>query len=380
METVLYAPIFANRRVALASQFALRYMTMASLIAWRATCRDTYLVATKELRHSLHTMLARFVPDPVAFLRYLTRWGAIIVGQAALSHILYDPSIFSRTLELATSNLVFENFVHGLDHRLHSGPHAVGVNIVAKLAPPAWLSLRHITRITELELASGPVMHVYESATPSACDVVSGAWTTLLMNYVSESSFGCAYPRLKLNYRGLLCDGRIGCLRWLDQATHDHLRARGAEFIFHSLAWPGPSYSMSPYSSSSSTSPPLAAPCGKTIHVCPFQGGYFGDPGSLVVFYDGFCVNLPLLRYTCAPPYGSMSAWRIAMKAMCAGQCAVDESVLPAYVTCIILQFMHDTPFVCGPEDPTAARTTPAGSPIFALTTSSSRVARRMSI
>ena len=358
---------------------------MASLIAWRATCRDAHLVATKELRHSLHALLARFVPDPIAFLQYLTRWGAIIVGEAALSHILHDPSVCNRTLELAIGNLVFHDFVHGLDHFLHSGPNAIGVNLVPKLAPPAWRSLRHITRITELELASGPVIHVYESASPSACDVVCGAWTTLLMNYVSESSFGCAYPRLTLNYRGLLCDGRIGCLRALDQATHDRLRGHGAQFIFHSLAWPGPSYSISPYSSP--TSPPSAAPCGKTIHVCPIQGWYFGDAGSLVVFYDGFCVNLPLLRYECAPPYGSMCAWRIPMKATCAGRCAVDESVVPAYGISIIVRFMDDDtpePSVCYDQPahaalPATASLAGASDPLTSIA-SFPRVVRRMTI
>ena len=87
---------------------------MASLLAWRRTCRDAYLLATKELRRTLHSLLARFIPQPIAFLRYLTRWGALVIGVAALSHILLDPSLCKKNLKLAVGNLIFEPFTRVL--------------------------------------------------------------------------------------------------------------------------------------------------------------------------------------------------------------------------------------------------------------------------
>ncbi|PIL37750.1 hypothetical protein GSI_01444 [Ganoderma sinense ZZ0214-1] len=367
METVIYAPIFSNRRVALASQFAMKYMTMVSLLAWRATCPK--------------------VPLPGATLSF-----PVVL---ALSHILHDPSICNRTLELATHNRVpLETFVQHIARPLLLSRHVVSV--VQKTPLPPFPTLRHIARIVEVRLASGLAIHVYASVTPAACDVVSGQWTTVLMNYVSERSFGCAYPRLTLRYRGLLCDGRFGPMRAEDRAAHDHLRARGVEFVLHSEAWPGPVYSMGPYSESPSPflGPPTATAsgggqgCGKTMHICPLQGRYFGDAGSLVVFYDGFLVSLAVLRDESVPPYGPMVAWRIPMTHECEGRCAVDESVLPAYVICEIVQLMDETRYildVLARRDPVLRPTLAVGtidlSSRAVTTASSSRVvARRLSI
>ncbi len=373
METVLYAPVFANRyaprtslthdtstrsysirRAALASQFAFQYMTMASLLAWRATCRDTHLLATKEIRHSLYALVARFFPEPRPFLRYLTRWRALVVSQAALSHVLHDPSVCEWTVELAVGNLVFQPFVCHMTRLLPFGSQVV--SITEKPVPPSFPMFRYITRIAELRSTTGPVIQVYESATPSPCDVVCATWTTALMNFVMESSLGCAYPRLTLHYRGMLCDGRTDSRSQLDNATRDHLQAKGFEFAHYSTAWP--SYSAGPYSMSI----PSTVGCGKTLYVCPFQGRYFGDPGSLVVFFHEFFVDLDELRKRCVAPYGPMSVWRIPTKGTCEGRCVEDECVLPAFVISITLQFIEDRSTFVLPDNPfgtTVAGTSP---------------------
>ncbi|PIL26238.1 hypothetical protein GSI_11993 [Ganoderma sinense ZZ0214-1] len=311
METVLYAPIFANRRVALAGKFAFPYMPMASLLAWRRTCRDTYLLATKELRRSLLVLLARFFPDPVDFLRALTRWGGMIVGEAALSQVLHDPSVCTNTLEIAVGITSFQHFLHVLTRIIPFGTHTV--NEMNKPAPPSFPTLRRIARIAEFQLASGLIVQVYQSYTSSACDVVCGAWTTALMNFVTQSSFGCAYPRLTLNYRGISCDGRMQSRRWFDRTTDERLRSKGFELAPYTAAWA--SFSTGPYSSSLRPTPTRG--CGKILHICPFQGRYFGDPGSLIVFFDGFFVDLHGLRQSRVAPYGTMTAWRIPTQQRC---------------------------------------------------------------
>lgn len=323
--------------LALTAQFALEYMPMSSLLAWRATCRDNYLLVTQRLRRLLYSMLAGFFPDPHRFIHTLTRWGGLIVGEAALCLILnYSSLPTGVTLELAVGNLVFDKFVEHITHLIPFGSHLV--NCIDKPSPPSFPTLRHISRIAEFYLTSGQIVHIYESSTPSACDVVCGAWTTALMNFVTASSIGCAYPRLTLNFCGVLCDGRTNAKRWIDNGTYDRLRKLGFRFTAYGPTWP--SFSTSPYS----LSLPSSVGCGKLLHVCPSQARYFGDPGSLVVFFDGFFVDLGELRDLSIAPYGVMTAWRIPTNGICEGRCIEDESVLPAFVITMIIQFFEDQP------------------------------------
>ena len=291
-------------------------MSTTSLLAWRATCRDSYLVVTKRPRDLLSALIARFFIHPHRFIRDLTRWGVLLVGEAALSIILNDPSISDKTLELAVGNASFERFVWHLSKVLPLGTHVV--NHIDKPSPPSFPYLRNITRIAEFYLTTGLVVHVYESSSASACDVICGAWTTALMNFVTVSSFGCAYPRLTLNFHGLLCDGRIEGRRWLDHITHDRLHKKG--FLFRRYTSPQSNFLASPYA----PSPPNPVGCGKTIYVCPFQARYFGDSGSLVVFFDGFFIDLDELRDLSVAPYGPMTAWRIPTDGTCDGHCIED--------------------------------------------------------
>ena len=327
---------------------------MASLLAWRRTCRDAYLLATKELRRALHSLLARFIPRPVAFLRHLTRWGALVIGAAALSHILLDFSLCETNLELAVGNLVYEPFIRSLVRLL--SVDTGNVAYVDEPTPPPFPVLRHITRIARFYLSSGRIITVYESTTGAACGVVCGEWTSALMNFVTESTLGCAYPRLTLNYRGIICDGRTHVRLGIDDATYGRLIAKGFELSPYSSAWA--SFSTGPYS----VSVPSVGGCGKMLHVCPFHGRFFGDPGSLVIFFNGFFVDLDTLRDTCVAPYGLMMAWRIPTKGNCEGRCVEDESTLPALVTSILFRFTEERPVFNRPsvESRMIRRTVPA--------------------
>ena len=322
----------------MAGKFVFPYMSMTSLLSWRATCRDNYLVATYDLRRFLHALILRFFPDPRAFLQQLTRWGAFIIGEGALSVVLHDSSICNNTLEIAVGSLVFDPFVHRLESLLPFGTHLS--SLIEKPAPISFPSLRHITRIAEFQLKSGLIVEVYESTSPSACDVVCGAWTTALMNFVTEFSLGCAYPRLTLNYRGTLCDGRVQSTRWRDQCTHDGLMAKGFEFAHYSSTWS--QHIAGPYVSSIVS----MTGCRRDLYICPTQGRYFGDPGSLVLFFQGLFANMDIIRDSCVAPYGTMSAWRIPSKEECVSQCVKDASVVPPYVISLLIRFVEDTRFM----------------------------------
>lgn len=314
------------------------YLPMTSLLSWRATCHDNYVVVNVELRASLLALVARFLPDPTLFLQMLIPWSALIVGEAALSHVLQELSVCNSSLEIAVGNLYFKPFLRSLSRFLPLG--TVVDTSVVKNAPPGFAYHRHITRFAQYRLMSGMFIVVYESSTPSACDVVSGYWTTALMNFVTPRTIGCAYPRLTLNNCAVLCDTRLSTMDWADHAMKRTLDRLGFESAYGSRGWPlharGPSSTRA-----------IIEDCGRTLYVCPHQGRFFGDRGSLVLFCDGFSVDFKEIRQMSVAPYGLMVAWRLPCSIWCEGNCIMDTTVLPAYVLTMLTMFAVD----CSPYE-----------------------------
>lgn len=304
---------------------------MVSLLAWRATCRANFIMVNDELRLSLEALAARFFPNPTTFLEMLVPWSGLVVGEAALSHVLRDPSICKTSLEIAIGNLYFHPFLDSLSRLLPYG--TVLDTRVVKPTPHGFSFHRHINRVAEYRLMSGLFVIVYESCTPSACDVVSRYWTTALMNFVTARTLGCAYPRLTLNNLTLICDARSSSMDWADHAMARTLVRLGFQTDTHSLNWP--LYAWGPDSS-----PPTVEGCGRDLYVCPYQGRFFGDGGSLVVFQDGFRVDFKELQELSVAPYGPMVTWRLPSSGLCEGRCSIKDKVLPSYVVSMLSMFV----------------------------------------
>ena len=305
---------------------------MDSLLAWRATCRDNYAEVNMELRVSLDGLVGRFLPDPSTFLERLIPWSGLIVGEAALSHILREPSICSTSLEIAIGNVYFKPFLESLSRLLPLGD--ILDTCVIKPSPDGYPFHQHITRIAEYRLMSGMFIIVYQSCTPSACDVVSGYWTTALMNFVTARSLGCAYPRLTLHRRALFCNMRSSSMDWADHAMARTLARLG--FVTGDRA-----HDWLPRACQNTGSPqPTIKSCGRSLYVCPHQGRFFGDRGSLVVFHDGFAVDFKEMRALSVAPYGPMVAWRLPSSGCCEGSCMKQNRVLPSYVISMLMIFV----------------------------------------
>ena len=316
-------------------------MSMPSLLAWRSTCLRNYALVNQHIRGSLLALLSRFFPDPTAFLQAMVPWSALIVGEAALSHVLRDRSICRFTLELAIGNLFFRPFVECISRLLPLESHLATITV--KPAPYGFPFHRHISRIAEFHLTSGTLIVLYESSTPSACDGISGYWTTALMNFVTAFTLGCAYPRLTFNRLSLLCEARSYAMAWWDHDMANHLDHLEFEFDIRPDSWPLVKSMMSPSSPSLIT----VAECGKELYICPLQSRYFGDPGSLIMFFDGFYVDIEDLRDLGVAPYGPMVAWRIPSVGTCNGGCIEDGRILPPFITSMLAQFAEDdTDFV----------------------------------
>lgn len=192
------------RHVALAARHAFQYMTITSLLAWCSTSRDNYIDVRNKLHSSLVILVAHFFPDPHTFLELLAPWGALIVGKAALSHMLQDLTVCRTLFEVAIGNLFFQPFVDSLA-RLFP-PHSQLHTHLDKPSPQGFAFHHHITCMSEFHLVSGLVIVIYEFCTPSACDILSRSWTTALMNFVTGYTFGCAYPQLTFNKCTIICN------------------------------------------------------------------------------------------------------------------------------------------------------------------------------
>ena len=318
----------------LAGKLALSYLPMDSLLAWGSTCRDNYAAVNTELRLSLEALVGRFFPDPSAFLEMLIPWSGLIVGEAALSHVLHEPSICKTSLEIAISNIYFTAFLRSLSRLL---PYGSLLDARVVKPPPRGYSFhRHISRIAEYRLMSGLFIVVYGSCTPSACDVVSGYWTTALMNFVTARTLGCAYPRLTLRKRALLCKSRSSSMDWADRAMAMTLDRFGFKMGYGVHNW------LVHGSRDTTPGQSTMVGCGQALYVCPQQARFFGDGGSLVIFHDGFAADLKEMRQLSVAPYGLMVAWRLPSTGSCEGGCMQCDDVLPRNAISMLMMFLDD--------------------------------------
>ena len=139
------------RRVTDIGHYVLPYMTMPSLLAWRATSYGNYLSASDEIRSSLYRLIARFFPSPRAVLDVMTPWGALVVGEAALSHVLHDPSVCDTRLEFAIGNLFYTPFVDRLARLLpdHAMASRVDKNAPSNLSKQMKVSRHTLASLTQ---------------------------------------------------------------------------------------------------------------------------------------------------------------------------------------------------------------------------------------
>ena len=197
---------------------------------------------------------------------------------------------------------------------------------------------------------------------PAASSQVPGYWTTALMNFVTAYTMGCAYPRLTFNNRALLSRSRSVAMDWSDRNVQGRLASHGFDSQYRPNGWPLYARGVC------STTRPVISMCGKSLYVCPFQSRFFGDPGSLVIFYGGSSVDLQGLRDLSGAPYGPMVAWRLPSQGICEGSCAGDAAVLPPFSVSMLMQFMDDVPTCIRSNEPPHAKlrrgeVAPAASP-----------------
>ena len=142
--------------------------------------------------------------------------------------------------------------------------------------------IREVRRYASFIARSGRELRVYESESLSAITPITRTWCTALVNYVTETSFGCAYPQLTLRRLTVVADMCLTGMSLEERQTMDAMMAAGFTFAFH----PAQLLETDDRALDAEELPRGLYPCLRAKYVCPAQGRYFGDVASRVSCKD----------------------------------------------------------------------------------------------
>ena len=322
------------------------------MIRWRNASRTTYYAAVRTLRKALYDRLQAFFPSPNDFIAKLAESRAVLGGEFALSFILRDNSMPIDTLEIFAIDTHFQTL---LDFFSYSPSTSMHLALETIALPSTQYSIQHeVSRFAVFHTHRRRTIYLFESTTMSPCSPVARYWTTALMNFVTAQSYGCAYPALTLRRRGLVSDMALETLTRRDISTMATLLQEGFTFGSDASRWPEFA------SLVDRPPPPGIAPCFRDLYVCPDQGRYFGDPGSLVDFIDPLNAGPGNAGVRLSPPFGHMVAWRLWCTAPCTCGCFRHDDILPEGTITMGLMFVDDHVFYASPPPPPARVASPA--------------------
>ncbi|PIL26233.1 hypothetical protein GSI_11988 [Ganoderma sinense ZZ0214-1] len=309
-------------------------MDIRSVCQWRATCRTNYQYATSSLRRSLTSRLGAFVPQPLALIDAVTKYGAVFGGELALSFILRLEPYTPLFLEIFASNYQYER----LCETIVDNPSITAlIDSHVILNSSLFRALRRLVAQTlAIRLTNGKTIYVHQSYTCSPSAPIARATCTAFSNFVTEYSFGCSHPELTFARRALLSDEEIPHFTPQDSQSLDRLLAHEFSLAISPTAWPEYRRNMDGDTLVS------AEECWRHRFLCPKQGRFFGDRGSLVGFFD------PLAHYEARcvkdnlPPFGPMVIWRLMTSFDCDDGCEYLDDVLEQGVVSIPVLFKKD--------------------------------------
>ena len=302
-------------------------MDLLTLFGWKACSRQNYMEVSDELRESLRLLLADFVPSPATLLSLITRARALISGIFAIRYMLRDEAIVVDCPDIYVGSVQFHTFIDDFA----DNPALSGYQTSWSIAtfPDLYAYARQTTHCVEVRLSTGKTINIHASATASACHPLACSPSSLGTSFITEFCIATAYPRLTLQRRGIICLDRLSNARPGEIAMYERLEAHGFRFEEDPAAWPE-------YWDSVGNAEPIG--CLRARFLCPQQGRYFGDKGSMVVIIDKFSMGLGELKARNLPPYGFMAAWRLPSTVLCDEQCdELDDVIGPDILTTSVM-------------------------------------------
>ncbi|RDX44744.1 hypothetical protein OH76DRAFT_1421220 [Lentinus brumalis] len=181
-------------------------LDMRTLLRLRR-CSNQYLeLVSNELTESLEQRLAPYVPFPDALLINLIDRDAFVGGHVALQFLLRDPADDVEVpghLDLYVPAEQVDAVVHHLETRQGGS--------VVEFPPPEgcnmddWLEEHSLLEVVAVETTAG-LVYVHRAQGEDALAPIARSWSTLHMCYANGVLFGCAFPGLTFDRRGLVGD------------------------------------------------------------------------------------------------------------------------------------------------------------------------------
>lgn len=300
-------------------------MTLEVALLWRTVCRGTYTQVTASLGRSLRRLLSAYIPHVTPFLQLLTDHRAVVGGIVALAFVLRDEGLRGGPLQVYAAESMYQSFV---DRLLLCPSNKPYIAVTGTGTPKAVVrSQREILEFMTVQFTGRPVVVIYRSASSTPISCIARAHSSALMNFVTAHSVGCAFPRSTLKRRSILCDFHLPNQSSTDIEVMDILLRNGFHFAISATAWPDVVTSDRPHTVENTV------PCVRVAFLCPLQGRYFGDAGSVVALVDPLGPELAGIRVLGVPPYGPMAAWRLATSFDCSIDCDEDDGVLDSWLT-----------------------------------------------
>ncbi|OJT13875.1 hypothetical protein TRAPUB_9544 [Trametes pubescens] len=290
---------------------------LLSILALRKCSCTLYAHTVEILLLNRRKILRHYVPNPDLLWEHLEETRAVIAGLAALSFILRDLSLLPATLDLYTSS------AHGGRlEQLVEQEQALPIDDIQILDDP-WNELQpNICRSVTFATHDGRYIAVNSSASLSPLDPIAASPTTAVINWVSPYVFACGYPALTLRRQSLGLPP-FGPEPLLHSIQH-RLCELGFDIRSEPAAWPDYTLCASPPRNHSQQ------PCLHRYYVCPRQGRFFGNKGSLLMVFNLADLNLDHLAQQRQPPFGVATAWRLLNAYRdCDGCCVHGDPLLP---------------------------------------------------
>ena len=310
-------------------------MDIGSLICWRATCSANYAQSTASLSRMLTRLVNPFISHPAVLLQLITTFGAVIGGEVALAYVRRDVALRPQFLEIFVSRVEYEPFCRAL---LSSRELSTDIVFASdSVVGYPLCSQRDIVETLELRLRSGLSVHIRRSSTLSPLSPIARGFCTALMNFVNPLCFGCAYPRLTLKNMALLCEVGVRSVDCADGAARTAVVSIGMDTVDNPARWPDYRiWSATPGNVDTDVA------CWRSHFLCPGQGRFFGDCGSLVEVVSPLETGALDIGEMRAQIFEPTIVWRLSASYQCVMSCQAHDRLIPIGVTSHVISFIYD--------------------------------------
>ena len=291
-----------------------------TILSMREVCARYRLFAREVYRDVRQRIVGHYIETTGPFLDLIHQEGSLVIGVAALALVILDVSILGMYLEIAarrTSEGVWETYLQD----------TLGATLLWKSSGTldGWEWMGPYEKW--FRLRSHRFVRLVYSRSTSALEAIAWSENTAQMNYFNRESFGCAFPILTLRRVALTQSWRTMTSPQRRRIAHLHVRAK---FVFR--AYPGPLMGADPPETFKIAGEKRERyACYRDLFLCPEQERFFGDEGSLMMFFEGEDEDVVgQVRRDCQAPFGDIAVWRVnwSTRAVCAGGCRRGAEIL----------------------------------------------------